>query len=166
MQGVDVVTLVLRWIHIVSAMAAIGGAIFMYVAYVPASETLEESTRQSLREETRKRWAMFVHGAIGLLLITGGINFVRLAILPKIDPMPYHAIFGVKLLLALVVFFMATALVGRSPAFAKVRQNPRSWLAGVVLLGIVIVLLSGVLNQVRVNGAKATPPAAAAKPAD
>lgn len=165
MQGFDVVTLVLRWIHIVAAMAAIGGAIFMYVAYVPASETLEESTRQSLREETRKRWAKFIHGAIGLLLITGGINFVRLAVLSKINPMPYHAIFGVKFLLALVVFFLATGLVGRSPAFAKVRQNPRSWLAGVVVLGIVIVLLSGVLNQVRVNGVKTAPPVAADKPA-
>jgi len=166
MQDVDFVTLLLRWIHIVSAMAAIGGAIFMYAAHVPAGETLEGAARDALKEETRKRWAKFVHAAIALLLITGGINFVRLAMPPKVEPMPYHGIFGVKFLLSLAVFFIGTALVGRSPAFAKIRAGARAWLGGMALIGVLIVLLSGTLNQVRTGAANTASPPAEASPTD
>ncbi len=159
MQDVDMLVLVSRWIHIMAAIAALGGAAFMLVAYLPAAgAALDENARERLREAVAARWGRVVHGAIAALLITGGFNFVRLAMPPKVDPMPYHAIFGVKFFLALGIFAIATALVGRSPAFDGIRRQARRWLSILLALGALIVLLSGLLNQVRNAGPRVADP--------
>ena len=113
-----------RWVHILAAMLAIGGAAFMRFALLPGAEqTLDNEAHQRLREAVRSRWARLVHASIALLLLTGGINFVILAMPPKVNAIPYHPVFGIKLLMALAVFFLATALIGRSPGFAALRNR-------------------------------------------
>ncbi len=54
----------------------------------------------------------------------------------------------------MVVFFLGTALVGRSPALAHVRANSPKWLVVLLALAAGIVLLSGTLMQIRTSGAK------------
>jgi len=149
--------LITRWIHLASAIVAIGGAAFMRFALLPAAKaTLTDEVHEKLREAVRARWAKFVHAAVGLLLLTGSINFAILAIPPKIKPLPYHPIFGVKLLAAFAVFFIAEALISRGPGFAAIRANRAKWLGVLLALGALIVLLSGVLNQVRTSQAHPT----------
>lgn len=156
MADVDYVLLISRWVHIVSAIVAIGGAAFSRFALQPgAQEALDDAQHARLREAVRARWSKFVHICITLLLITGVINFVILAIQPKIEPMPYHAIFTIKVLAALGVFFLGSALAGRSSAFAKLRQDSRKWLGVLLVLAFLIVLLSGLMSQVRSHS---TPP--------
>ena len=146
----DFLLLVSRWFHVAAAIIALGGAAFTLLALIPAAKaTLADDLHERLREAIRARWSRVVHTCIGLLFITGAVNFVILAIPPKIEPMPYHAIFGVKFLAALAVFFIAEALVGRGPAFAKIRRQRAKWLSVLLALGAIIVLLSGVLSQVR-----------------
>jgi len=146
-----------RWLHILAAMAAIGGAAFMLLALVPAvRESVDGATREKLHEGLRRRWAKVAHATIAILLLTGGVNFVLVAMPPKVHPMPYHAVFGVKFLLALFVFFVSSALLGRSPGLAKIRSAPRKWLAILVGCGVVIVLLSGYLSVVRARDASAS----------
>jgi uncharacterized membrane protein len=150
MSDMDISVLIARWLHIVAAIVALGGAAFVRFALLPAcTATLDESTHARLREVVAARWSRVVHGAIGVLLVTGGFNFVRLAMSPDVEPMPYHAIFGLKFMLALLIFVIATALVGRSAGFAGVRENARRWLSVLLALGAVVVLLSGSLHQVR-----------------
>ena len=150
MENVNVLLLISRSLHIAAAIVTIGGAAFLRFALLPgAKQALEEEAHQRLREAVRNRWAHVVRAGIALLLVTGAINFVILAMPPKIDPMPYHAIFGLKFLAALGVFMIASALVGRSPAFVKLRRHDRTWLNGLLILAAVIVLLSGLLSQVR-----------------
>ena len=123
----------------------------MRFALLPAAKaTLTDDVHERLRDAVRARWAKFVHAAIALLLFTGSINFAILAIPPKIKPMPYHAIFGVKVLAAFAVFFIAEALMSRGPGFANIRDNRAKWLGILIALGGLIVLLSGILNQVRI----------------
>jgi predicted membrane channel-forming protein YqfA (hemolysin III family) len=149
-DGIDYVLLVSRWLHLGSAIVAIGGAVFMRYALMPAaSATLDDATHERLREAVRKRWAMFVHAGITILLLTGALNFLLLALPPKIKPMPYHAIFGVKFLAAMGVFFIAGVLVSRGQGLAKMRAERAKWLTVLIALGAFIVLVSGVLNQVR-----------------
>ncbi len=81
------------------------------------------------------------------------IHFYLLALAPKVSPMPYHALFGLKFLSAMGVFFLAIALLGRSPGMEAMRRNSARWLSVMVLLGALIVVLSGVLSQVRSGGA-------------
>jgi len=143
--------LISRWIHLASAIVAVGGAVFMRFALLPAAKaTLTDDVHERLRDAVRARWAKFVQAAIALLLFTGSINFAILAIPPKIKPLPYHPIFGVKLLAAFAVFFIAEALMSRGPGFANIRDNRAKWLGILIALGGLIVLLSGILNQVRI----------------
>jgi uncharacterized membrane protein len=148
---VNVVLLISRWIHLASAIVAVGGAVFMRYALLPAAKTtLADDVHERLREAVRTRWVKFVYASIALLLITGSINFAILAIPPKIKPLPYHPIFGVKLLAAFAVFFIASALMSKGPGFANIRANRAKWLGILLALGGLIVLLSGILNQVRI----------------
>ncbi len=50
------------------------------------------------------------------------------------------------MLLAFVLFFLASVLVGRSAAFEAMRKNREKWLKLVVLIAAVIVSLSGVVK--------------------
>lgn len=129
----------------------------MRFALLPAAKaTLTDDVHERLREAVRARWAKFVYASIALLLITGSINFAILAILPKIKSLPYHPIFGVKLLAAFAVFFIASALMSRGPGFAGIRAHRAKWLSILLALAGLIVLLSGVLNQVRTSQAHPT----------
>ena len=58
----------------------------------------------------------------------------------------YHALIGTKIILAFAVFFIASALVGRSAGTQKFRDKSGSWMAVVLLLMAVIVGISGVLK--------------------
>ncbi len=153
MGSVDVVVLVSRSIHVFAAMVAIGGAAFMrFGLHRAIAATLDEKDADRLRGAVRARWARVVYACIALLLITGGLNFYLLALAPKVSPMPYHALFGLKFLSAMIVFFLASALLGRSPGMEAMRRNSARWLLVIVLFGVVIVVLSGVLSQVRSGG--------------
>lgn len=150
MDGLELTTVLLRWIHIGAVIVAIGGVVFKRAVLIPAAEeVLDEGARDRLREAVRVRLARIVHASIGLLLLTGFGNFFLLAIRPRIEPMPYHAIFGPKLLLAFVIFFIASALVGKAEGFAGMRRASKKWLAVIAGLAAIIVLLSTILNQVR-----------------
>lgn len=150
MDGTDFVLLILRWLHIGAVVVAIGGAFFMRVALMPAARaTLDDATHAKLREALRARWFIVVQTCIAILLVTGGINFVMLAMPPKVEPMPYHAIFGVKFLAAMGVFFIASVLVGRGEGMAKMRANRAIWLTVLLILAGLIIALSNVLNRIR-----------------
>lgn len=164
MDSIDWLLLGSRWVHVSAAIVAIGGAAFTRWALMPAARAaLSDEQHQRLREALRRRWARIVYVCIAFLLVTGAINFLILALPPKIEPMPYHAIFGVKFLAALGVFFLASALVGRAPGLEALRHARAKWLSVVLVLAAVIVLLSGVLSQVRqqqagrVRATEATP---------
>lgn len=129
----------------------------MRFALLPAAKaTLTDDVQERLRDAVRARWAKFVHAAVGLLLLTGSINFAILALPPKIKLIPYHPIFGVKLLAAFAVFFIAEALISRGPWSAAIRANRAKWLGILLSLAGLIVLLSGILNQVRTSQAYPT----------
>ena len=153
MEDINIMLLISRWIHVGAAIVAVGGAVFLrFVLNPSATGTLDDRQHQRLREAVRARWRRFAHICMGLLLLTGGLNFVVLAMSPKVDPMPYHLIFGVKFILALMVFFLAGALVSTGPGLARMRQNSGRWLSLLVVLAAMIVGMSGVLSQLRAMG--------------
>jgi hypothetical protein len=89
------------------------------------------------------KWKMFVHGGIALFLVSGFYNYlVVLAPQHKGDKL-YHALMGTKILLALVIFFLSSALVGRSKAFAGMRANPKLWQTVILALAAVVIGISG-----------------------
>lgn len=150
MESMDPILLISRWLHLAAAIIAIGGAFFVRLALLPgARETLPAADEQKLRDAIRRRWAPLVHASIAVLLLTGFFNFYWMAIRPKVPAIPYHAFFGVKLLTALFIFFIAEALVGTAPGFSKMRERRAGWLTVILILGGVVLLISGAMNQVR-----------------
>ena len=63
----------------------------------------------------------------------------------------YHALFGVKFLLAMAVFYFASGLVGRGEGTAWIRANRAKWLTVTLLLAVAIVMLSGWMRGLHVG---------------
>lgn len=153
----DPLTVVLRWAHVLAAIAALGGLLFARFAVVPAAEELGSETAERLHSGIRRRWLPWVIGAITLLLASGLANYVLLIRRVKEAPelwggnwmqqTGYHALFGVKFLLAMIVFYLASGLVGRGAGTQWIRDARRQWLSVAVGLGVGIVLISGWMRQ-------------------
>jgi len=139
--------LVLRWMHIVPAVAAGGATIFVRLALIPALATLPEPQRQEVKRQIDRRWRVVVMASITLLLASGLANYVLYQAPVHAGQPLYHALFGVKFALALAVFFLASALSGRSAALASIRANGAFWAAVAAGLVLAIVLISGALRS-------------------
>ena len=144
-----VLMLVARWLHILSATLAIGVPLYVRFVLMPALGTLDEANRSRLQEAIAKRWRMIVHILIVVFLATGLYTFLGIArwkTFSQEAKMQYHALFGVKFLIALAMFTISSALAGRSGFFAPIRQNPRPWLQVLILLGLLIIGISGIMR--------------------
>ncbi len=142
--------LLFRWLHILAAATALGGAIFGRFALLPALEELPDAERATFNEKVRGRWSKIVAGAILFLLVSGLFNFVS-TIQKYQVPSAYHMLFGIKFILAFAMFFLASALAGRSSLAQRLRQRARFWMAMNITLGVVIVILSGALRELKTN---------------
>ena len=142
MDGLFAIDVVSRFIHIATAIVMVGGTVFMRFVLMPAAADLPQAEHDQLRQRLLARWKRVVHGGIALLVISGIYNYMQAIPKHKGDGL-YHGLIGTKILLALVVFFIASALVGRSAAFDKIRQQRAKWMAVIVVLAAVIVGLSG-----------------------
>ena len=133
-----ILPLISRWAHIGTAIVLVGGTVFMRLVVMPA---LDEHSGD-LTGRIRDRWKKFVHGGILLFLVSGFYNYVTLMPRHKGDGL-YHMLVGTKILLALFVFFLASALVGRSQGTQKFRDNAGKWMGVMLLVSAVIVGISG-----------------------
>lgn len=139
---------VTRFLHVGTAIVVVGGTFFVRFILLPAAvKNLSDDDHARLRAAVMGTWKKIVHAGIALFLITGGINYWRViaAATHKGDKL-YHALLGTKIILALVIFFIASALVGRAAAFEGMRKNARTWLAVNLLLAAIVVAISGFLK--------------------
>lgn len=137
-----VIDVVSRITHVLTAIMLLGGSMFSVWVLAPAASRLEEPARETLLASVIGRWKWYVHLGILLFLVSGGYNYWRAIPLHRGDGL-YHALLGVKMLLALGVFFIAAALVGRAEAFQSMRDRRIFWTRTLVLLAVVIVTISG-----------------------
>ena len=140
----------LQWVHLISAILAVGSTFFMRFILFPAVEKLEGSTadsRQALMVRMLPRLRMTIHISIALLIATGTYRFIRT--LDKLSGWAeYHAVFGIKVLLSLAVFVIAIGLTMPPAPTPNVFQRNRSkWLLINFVLAAVVVLLSGYLRR-------------------
>ena len=146
MDGTLALHTLFRWLHVGTAIVLLGGSIFMRFVLMPAAEKLPSDAHETLRGHIRAVWKVFVHVGVTLLLASGLYNYIAVMIPQHRRDALYHALMGIKILLALAVFFLAEALVGRAPAFEGLRQKVKLWLGVIVLLGALIVAISGFLK--------------------
>lgn len=158
-MDLDWVAVVVRVLHLLAAMTAVGGTVFMARALLPAAATLPDDAHQKLRQEIRSRWVIPMHVSITVLMLTGLYNLISTTGAHEL-PKWYHMTFGVKVLLALVIFYIAISLLGRSPAAERMRKDMGKWLKVNLALAVAVVCLSAMLGK-----APKTPKAVSASPA-
>ena len=158
----EALLLVLRWSHILGAILLVGGLAFMRFAFVPALNDTDEETRSRLHESVRRRWLPFVIIGSTLLLASGLTNFLLFNSTVKAEGWAegqwmrensYHAIFGVKFLIALAVFYLASGLVGRGTGTAWLRSDRSRWLGVTLGLAVAVIMLSGWLRNLHTGPA-------------
>jgi uncharacterized membrane protein len=144
----DARAIALRWLHVVPAVVAGGASIFLAVAVLPALREMPDDVRKTVRDAITARWRVVVMACITLLLASGLTNFFVYQAPAHRGQALYQALFGVKFLAAMWVFFVASALTGRSAALQPMRDNVRFWAGLNASLVLLILLVSGVLRNI------------------
>ena len=145
--------LLFRWLHILAGMTAVGGTVFSRFVVLPSHGVLSDADRELLHAQMRRRWSKIVMAAIGFLLVSGLYNYILIVenyrdVLPKW----YHMLFGIKFILALIVFAVASLLCGRTALAQRIRTKARFWMSLNILLAVVIVCISGILRTAHPPG--------------
>jgi hypothetical protein len=137
-DGPYIARVISRIVHILCAIILGGGLFYMRSILAPSSAAACFADRRSV-------WARWVGVATFLLLASGLFNYVTIVRAAKAAgqalPSSYHALFGIKFLLALLVFFIAAILAGRTSAADRFRANMGRWLkiAWTAVMAIVII---------------------------
>jgi hypothetical protein len=144
--------LILRYMHILGAIGLMGSTIFMRLALAPVVGNMEPEARASFHEQIRSRWAKYVALWAALLLLSGIANLAlagRYAYKPLLGmDHGYHMIVGIKFLLALPIFFIASMLMGRTQAAKRFQSHARTWMTINLCLALIMVLIGGMLKFV------------------
>ena len=157
LSSIDVFLLVVRWLHLVSAAAWVGGSLFYLIVLRPALRRSPESPR-AIQVASASEFGAVVDICIFVLVATGIIlAFNRLT--QDAIGVPYVTTLGVKIALSAWMFVLAldrrrrpipaySSSVTPSPAPTKLRMIGRalSGYNGVVVLGVVVFFLSDLLR--------------------
>ena len=139
----DWLAIISRWTHVGTAIVLVGGTFFLRFVLAPVAARLPDSEQANLKSLVMATWKKFIHAGIVLFLVSGFYNYLAVAApLHKGDKL-YHPLIGTKILLALVMFFIASALVGKSQAFAGMRRSANFWQSAILVLAAIIVGISG-----------------------
>jgi uncharacterized membrane protein len=143
MSTQEIIGLVSRWFHILPAIALVGGTLFMRFSFVPAAS--ESNASAELRESVRRRWAKLVMISILFLLVSGLYNTAMKAMGFHLS-VSYNLLLGVKILLGLAIFYLASVLSGRSKTAQKFREREQHWLNILCVLMLAVVLIAGFMK--------------------
>ena len=147
MDALQILPLISRWTHVLLAVIAVGGVFYARVILLPSvRESLDDEQAKALKQAIAGRWRKVVMIAVALLLASGLYNYFAVTRHLHTGQGLYHMLFGIKFLLAMGVFFLASVLSGRTAAFDRMRAGSSLWLGITLTLGIMIVLIAGLMK--------------------
>lgn len=132
-----------RWTHVGTAIVLVGGTFFLRFVLAPVADQFPDADQTRLKSLVMAAWKKFIHVGIVLFLVSGFYNYLIVAApLHKGDKL-YHPLIGTKILLALIMFFIASALAGKAKAFESMRRSTKLWQSVILVLAAIIVGISG-----------------------
>ena len=141
-----ILDILFRWVHIISAVLAVGGAFFMLVLLPRGLQLISDGAR---REEVllrcRRGFKMTVHPAILGLLVSGAYNTVGNWQVYSLNRPRMHGLWGPHLLLGLIVIGISLWLL----AGKSLRTNHRRWLGVNLSLMFLTILIGSTLKWAR-----------------
>ncbi len=142
------IALVSRVAHVLTGAILVGGLAYLRCVVVPgATVTSEGDNASAYFGAKRRNWALIVMACTLLLLLSGVYNLM-IRIRSYELPMEYHILFGIKFVLALVVFFAAALVSGRSPAAERARSNVTTWLNAALVCALLLFVTAAALRTV------------------
>ena len=139
-----ILQVVMRYIHIVSAVAAVGGLLFAAICLTPALRVLEEYFKDSQLSIVRSRFDGMLLIAIVGLVVSGAYNWYMLADQYKAMGPKGNALIGTKVLLAIIMF----AVVG-ARRMGMVNEKAASMIH--IHLAAIVILLGSILRYFRLE---------------
>ena len=157
MSIADVFLLIVRWLHLVSAAAWVGGSIFYLIVLRPALRRSAEGSRL-LNLAAATEFRALVETCLYLLIATGVILTLN-RLTPGIVGAPYVVVLGLKIALSVWMFVLAWSRRRRTSVTEAFREEQAvpSGLSGriiravsgyntIVILGLIVFLLSDLLK--------------------
>jgi len=139
-----IVQIVMRYIHILSAVFAVGGLGFLLFCLTPAVRMLDDGFSESWLKLIRNRFHKLLWISIGGLVISGLYNWMLYASTYKEMGAIASALIGTKVLLALLMF--TTAWAG---SVGMLRPKVTQMIN--IHLGVTIIFLAVVLRYLRLE---------------
>jgi uncharacterized membrane protein len=146
LDGMYWLLLASRVLHILGAIVLVGGLFYLRMIVVPSVASGSSASADAWFGGRRAAWAKWVGIATLALIATGVFNYLEIRSAYDLAT-SYHMIAGIKILLALVLIFLASLLAGRSAAANQLRQRMKFWLSVCLIVGIVTVILGSVLRS-------------------
>ncbi len=133
----------MRWIHIASAIILLGGFVFARFALAPALGDMRDSDRRAFADRVASRFRPLLVTVVVAIAGSGLYNYLT----KENYPPRYHMWMGIKLLVVLHVL-----AAGLLYATATTDENRRRRQAtGIVISGAIIVLISGWLRYLSLS---------------
>jgi uncharacterized membrane protein len=147
----EVLVVLSRWLHVMSAIVAIGGAFFMRFVVPAGLAQADASSRDAVLISLRTKFKRVVHACVGLLVVTGAFNSWWNWRDFSLRPGVMHGIWGMHMLLGLVVIGISEALLAKP----EPPKNHRRTLGIALAIMFVVVALASTLKFVRDTAVKA-----------
>lgn len=136
-----ILIVVMRYLHIVSAILLVGGSAFVAACLLPSMRLLEDNFRESLMTMVSKRFVKVLWiGMVGLI-VSGVYNWVLSVGDYKAMGPKGNAVIGTKVLLAAIMFIIIWA-----QSTGLIKLKPRACLIINLHLAAIIILLAGLLR--------------------
>ncbi len=138
MDMAEALNVLMRWVHLTSAVTLIGGMLYGWLAASPALSTLARDGAESAEATAAGRFRPLVIAAIASFLVSGIYNLLT----GPSHTFRYHLLLGIKLLLAAHVFAVSVLAVRE--------KNPRRtrMMAGAAISGLIIIAISAYLRRI------------------
>jgi uncharacterized membrane protein len=147
MDGHYFLLLTSRVLHVLGSIILLGG--IFYLLAVVAPRVVASGGRPDADAwfaGNRAAWAKWVGIATAVLLVTGLFNFITIIKANQIAT-SYHMLGGIKVLVALVIAFLAAILAGKTGLAERLRENMKFWLTVTMLVGLVIVVIGSMMRS-------------------
>ena len=144
----DAFLLIVRWLHVIAAVAWVGGGVFYWLVLRPAIRA--GAVPAQVSKFASMEFGQIVLMAMWTLVLTGAILlFTRLS--EPTATLPYGVVLGVKIALSAWMFFLTLNRAGRMPEVSgqgRIRSavNALGHVNMTVVLGIIVFLLSDILR--------------------
>jgi uncharacterized membrane protein len=136
-----------RVLHVLGSIILLGGMFYLLMIVAPrVGASGSRPNTDAWFGGNRAAWAKWVGIATVVLLVTGLFNFYSIVTTSQIAK-SYHMLGGIKILVALVIFFFAAILAGKTALAERFREKMRFWLTVTMLVGLVIVVIGSVMRS-------------------